>query len=131
MMKVDHIGYAVKKIEKAIESFKILGYQFEEIIDDTTRNIKICFGIKDGYRVELIQPMDRTKESPVDTYLSKIGATAYHICYVSDEFEKDIDDLKSKGFKVVISPQEAVAFKNKRVVFMVNLTIGLIEIVES
>lgn len=130
-MKVDHIGYAVKKIEKAIESFELLGYQFGEVIDDNNRNIKICFGIKDGYKVELIQPIDKMKESPVDNYLSKIGATAYHICYVSQDFEKDIADLTSKGFKIVIPAQEAIAFQNKRVIFMMNLAIGLIEIVEG
>ena len=130
-MIIDHIGYAVKKIDKALKGFQNLGYVFENLIEDTDRNIILCFGNKDGYRIELVQPLDKDKPSPVDAFLSKIGPTPYHICYVSDSFEEDIAQLESQGFRVVISPQKAVAFQNKRVVFMMNLGLGLMEIVEK
>lgn len=130
-MVIDHIGYAVKKMDKAIKSFQNLGFVFEEVVEDYDRNILISFGSKDGYRIELVQPLDKKKESPVDAYLSKIGPTPYHICYVSDAFEKDIEQLKSQGFRVIIEPRNAVAFDEKRVVFMMNLGIGLMEIVEK
>lgn len=129
-MEVDHIGYAVKKIDKAMRSFQSLGYEFGELIEDYDRNILIAFGSRDGYRIELVQPLDKKKESPVDAYLSKIGPTAYHICYVSDAFEEDIEKLMGEGFRVVIEPMKAIAFGGKRVIFMMNLGIGLMEIVE-
>lgn len=130
-MVVDHIGYAVKKIDKAIKAFESLEYEFEEPIEDFDRNILISFGTKDGYRIELVQPLDKKKESPVDAYLSKVGPTPYHICYVSEDFDKDIENLKEQGFRVIIEPMKAVAFGGKRVVFMMNLGIGLMEIVEK
>lgn len=130
-MRIDHIGYAVKKIEKAIKSFENLGYLFEEIVEDYDRNIKISFGSKDGYRIELVQPLDKEKESPVDAYLSKVGPTPYHICYESDDFENEIEQLKSQGFRVIIPPQKAVAFGGKQVVFMMSLGMGMMEIVEK
>ena len=130
-MIIDHIGYAVKKMDKAIKSFESLGYVFEETIEDYDRNILISFGNKDGYRIELVQPLDKKKESPVDAYLSKVGPTPYHICYVSESFEEDIEELESKGFRVLIEPAKAVAFAEKRVVFMMNLGVGLMEIVEK
>lgn len=130
-MKIDHIGYAVKKIDKAMKSFETLGYIFEEIVEDFNRNILISFGCKDGYRIELVQPLDRKKESPVDAYLSKVGPTPYHICYISNEFEREIEELKAQGFRVIIEPAKAVAFGGKRVVFMMNLGVGLMEIVEE
>ena len=129
-MIIDHIGYAVKKIEKAKSAFEALGYVFEQMIEDTDRNILICFGQKDGYRIELVQPLDKKKESPVDAYLSKVGPTPYHICYTSDTFEKDMEALKNQGFRVIIEPVKAVAFGGKRVVFLMNLGLGLMEIVE-
>ena len=130
-MKIDHIGYAVKKIDKAMKSFETLGYIFEEIVEDFDRNILISFGCKDGYRIELVQPLDKKKESPVDAYLSKVGPTPYHICYISNEFEREIEELKTQGFRVIIEPAKAVAFGGKRVVFMMNLGVGLMEIVEE
>lgn len=131
MLAIDHIGYAVKRIDRAIDSFHKLGFIFEPEIDDEVRNIKIAFGKKDGYRIELVCPLDRKQESPVDVYLSSVGPILYHICYQSERFDEDIEDLKSKGFKVIIAPAEAVAFGGKRVVFLMNLGLGLMEIVEA
>ena len=129
-MKVDHIGYAVKRIDRATASFEKLGFVFGKVIDDTERNVKLVFGEKDGYRIELICPLDKKQESPVDLYLSNSVGTPYHICYSSDDFDCEIERLKINGFKVIIEPRPAIAFGGKRVVFMINSGFGLMEIVE-
>ena len=128
-MRIDHIGYAVKNIDKAKNSMEALGYTFEPTVEDEDRNIFIAFGELDGYRVELIAPIG--DESPVDMYLSKIGSTPYHICYKSNDIEADIEKLRNSRFKVSIPLAPAVAFNNKRVVFLYSLSVGLIEIVEE
>jgi len=128
-MKIDHIGYAVRIIDKAKKSFETLGYVFEETIEDRDRNIYIAFGEMDGYRIELVAPI--SEESPVDMHLSKIGPTPYHICYKSDNIEADIESLTANRYKVLIPLAPAIAFGNKRVVFMYSLAVGLIEIVEE
>ena len=128
-MRVDHIGYAVKNIDKAKKSMEALGYKFEDTVEDTDRNIFIAFGEMDGCRVELIASMG--EGSPVDTYLSKIGPTPYHICYRSSDIEADNAELQKNRFKISAPLAPAIAFKNKRVVFMYSLSVGLIEIVEE
>jgi len=130
-MRINHIGYAVKKIDKAIASFERLGFVFQSVIDDTDRNVKLAFGMKDGYCIELVSPLDKNQESPVDQYLSNAIGMPYHICYESDNFDDEIKELKSQGFKVVIEPSQAVAFGGRRVVFMFNIGFGLMEMVES
>lgn len=129
-MKIDHIGYAVKNIEKAREAFETLGFVFDALYNDTDRNIYIQFGENDGYCVELISP-NGEGTSPVDYFLSKIGATPYHICYKSDCIEDDIKELEKKRFKVTVPLARAIAFGGKRVVFMMHKTLGMIEIVEE
>ena len=129
-MKIDHIGYAVKRMDRAITAFQQLGYEFEPVIDDADRNVKLAFGNKDGYRIELVAPLDKKQESPVDQYLSNAIGTPYHICYESSDLDKEVEELKSQGYKVVIEPKPAVAFGNRRVVFMMNIGFGLMEIVE-
>lgn len=128
-MKVDHIGYAVKSIEKAKKTMEALGYVFEKTIEDKDRNIYIAFGELDGYRVELVAPMGEC--SPVDMILNKMGPTPYHICYRSNDIEVDIEKLKASRFKVSIPLAPAIAFENNRVVFLYSLSAGLIEIVED
>lgn len=130
-MTIDHIGYAVKKIERAIRSFEVLGFHFGEEINDTDRNVKLIFGEKDGYRIELVAPLDKKQASPVDQYLINSAGIPYHICYKSECFDKQIEELKSEGFKVVIEPEPAVAFGGRRVVFMMSIGFGLMEIVEQ
>lgn len=130
-MKIDHIGYAVKRIDRALKAFEKLGFAFEPVVDDTARNVKIAFGEKDGYRIELIAPLDKKKDSPVDQYLSNTFGTPYHICYESADFDNEIESLKAEGFRVVIEPEPAVAFGGKRVIFMMNIGFGLMEIVEA
>lgn len=130
-MTIDHIGYAVKKIEQARASFETLGFQFEEQTADADRNIRIQFGEKDGCRIELVSRLDNTKPSPVDNILQKNGPTPYHICYRSEDLDREIAGLSQKGFKVTVPPAPASAFGGKKVVFMMNLGIGLLEIVEA
>lgn len=129
VMRIDHIGYAVKDIEKAKKNMESLGYKFDPTINDPNRNIYISFGELDGYRIELVSPSGIN--SPVDTFLSKIGPTPYHICYKSRNIEADIELLKKSRFRVSIPLSPAVAFGGKRVIFMYSLFAGLIEIVEE
>ena len=130
-LEIDHIGYAVKKLDRAIRSFEELGFSFDSVIEDLDRNVNIVFGVKDGYRIELVCPLDKTKPSPVDGYISAVGPTPYHICYQCDDLKENIDELTKNGFRVIIEPRPAVAFNGKSVVFLMNLGLGLMEIVQK
>jgi methylmalonyl-CoA/ethylmalonyl-CoA epimerase len=131
IMEIDHIGYAVKRIDRAIEAFQKMGFAFETTIDDADRNVKLVFGEKDGYRIELVSVLDKMHISPVDQYLSNSVGTPYHICYASENFDDDLEELKRQGFKEIIEPRPAIAFNGKRVVFLMNIGFGLMEIVEK
>ena len=128
-MRIDHIGYAVKNMEKSRKALEAVGYSFEDTIEDAARNVYLAFGEMDGYRIELVAPI--STGSPVDAHLAKIGPTPYHICYKSTNIEEDIKTLEKSRFKVSVPLAPAVAFGGKRVVFMFSLSVGLIEIVEE
>ncbi len=130
-MRINHIGYAVKRLDRAMSSFETLGFVFESVVDDDDRNVKIVFGENAGYRIELVCPLDKGKVSPVDSYLSDIGPTPYHICYQTSDFSAKLEELEKQGFKVIIPPKPAIAFGGRRVVFLMNLGLGLVELVEA
>lgn len=130
-MLVDHIGYAVKKLQQAQKSMESLGFQFGPVTDDDVRNVRIAIGVNDGCRVELVTPLDGSKESPVDSYLEKVGPAPYHICYSSEHFFEDIEMLRQRGFRMVIEPREAIALGGRKVAFLTSLSVGLIEIAEK
>lgn len=109
-MVVDHIGYVVRDIEKARHEFGVLGYEFEDLIEDFDRNIYILFGDNGNIRIELIQTMNTEKSSPVREILRKNGPTPYHICYKTDDMEADIQKLKFQKWLLINPPRLAVAF---------------------
>ena len=54
-MKVHHVGYLVKKLDKAAEEFEKLGFVRQgDMTNDTYRKVDILFLEKDGYVVELV-----------------------------------------------------------------------------
>ncbi len=56
-MKIHHVGYLVKKLEKARQGFLDLGYiVIKDTVFDEYRKINICFMEKDGYVIELVSP---------------------------------------------------------------------------
>ena len=134
-MVVDHIGYVVRDIEKARHEFGVLGYEFEDLIEDFDRNIYILFGDNGNIRIELIQTMNTEKSSPVREILRKNGPTPYHICYKTDDMEADIQKLKFQKWLLINPPRLAVAFAKEgggvKVAFLMHRQIGMIELVEK
>lgn len=129
-MRIHHVGYMVKKIEKAITAFEELGYSREsDIILDEYRKINICFLKKGDYTIELISPI--SKESVISDLIKKMGNSPYHICYETDSFDRDVDDLLKKKYVMCSEKHEAIAINRKNVCFLVHPYMGMIELVEA
>lgn len=126
-MKIHHIGYAVKNIDEAFKLFKMLGFKkVNKKVVDEERKVKILFVKNNEYLVELIEPYGNN--SPVDNILKNSGNTPYHICYESNNILDDIEMLKSNGFVLISELSEAPAINNKKVCFLYNRKVGIIEI---
>lgn len=129
-MNVHHIGYLVKHFDEAFSVFSDLGFRPDGSVTlDESRRIQIQFMSKDGVVIELVSPV--SKDSAVGSLLKKIGASPYHICYESDDFQKDMESLEQKGWLRITEPAPAPAIDENNVVFLFNPEIGLIEIVEK
>jgi methylmalonyl-CoA/ethylmalonyl-CoA epimerase len=128
--KFHHIGVAVKDIIKTASIYKKGGYVASNAIFDPIQNVNICWLTKEGMpTVELLAPVDDS--SPVCKILEKNGVMPYHMCYVVEDIEKAVTDLRKQKYVLVSQPVEAVAIHNCKVVFLFNRHIGLIELVEA
>lgn len=133
-MKIDHIGYLVRDIQKAAAQFEALGYTRQTpILEDTAhRNVALCFLENNGTRVELVSPLANGHPSVVDATLHRQGDGPYHICYRLEEpMGQALDTLRAQGWLIVTPPEEAVAFGGRQVAFLFRLGVGLIELVEA
>lgn len=129
-LKVHHIGYLVKKIDAAIDSFEKLGYRLiQDTVYDDIRRVDICFMEKDGYCIELVSPA--SEDSVVSGLMKKFKNSPYHICYETEDFEKDYMTLVSDGFIAIDTPTPAPALQGREVVFLSNASIGMIELLRN
>jgi len=128
--KFHHIGYAVKDIIKTAEFYLSAGWRLTEIQNDLIQNTKIAFLIKKEMPlIELVAPISET--SPITSTLEKSGITPYHICYEVDNIEKSIHKLKNLRFLELFEPVKAIAFDNRKICYLYNRDVGLIEILNK
>lgn len=129
-MKINHIGYLVKNMEKAVTKFEQLGYQtVSGVTHDTLRLVDICFMQMDQYTVELVSPYD--KNSVVAGMMKKYKNMPYHICYEVNDFAAELRYLETNGFARIGQPCPAPVIGGRKVCFLMGVGIGMIEILEE
>lgn len=128
-MEIHHVGYLVKNIEKALNSFVLLGYMIEtKTVQDNDRQAYMAMIRMGKTRVELIQPY---KGSPLEELLKRYNNAPYHICYKCSNIDQMQEQLTKNGFFLLQKSEPAILLDNKKVCFMVNRDIGMIELVEN
>lgn len=128
--KFHHIGVAVKSIDETANIYRRGGYFVSKTVFDPIQNVNICWLTKeDAPIVELLAPVDET--SPVCKTLEKNGVTPYHCCYVVEDIEEAVKQLRKEKYVLTSKLEPAVAFRGSRVCFLYNKNVGLIELVEA
>lgn len=128
-MKINHVGYLVKNLQKTKTEFEKLGYHpVSNDTHDTIRLVDICFMERDGYVIELVSPYN--KQSVVAGLLKRYKNTPYHICYETSAFDNEVDRFIYNGYVKMEEPLPAPAFEYRRVVFLFNSQVGIIELLD-
>ncbi len=129
-MNFHHIGIATDNIDKTAAYYIEVGYKMSEIIFDPIQKVNIAFLSKKSMPLlELLEPA--SENSPVSKILVKSGVNPYHICYQVKDIDFAISELKKKKYVLLFKPIEAIALSMKRICFLFNKNVGLIELVEE
>ena len=129
-MNFHHIGIATKSIDKTSKYYLEVGYYMSKQIFDPVQKVNIVFLSKKSMpMIELLEPA--CEDSPVTKILMKSGVGPYHICYQVKDIYFAIDELKKKKYISLFNPVEAIALSMKKICFLFNKNIGLIELVEE
>lgn len=130
LLKIDHIGYAVRDIQETAALYVAAGWKLSVVYNEEVQHARIAFLKKDNMpTIELVSPLEG--ESPVDKFLENGGVQPYHICYVVEDMWAALEDLHQEGFMPLFMPVASVAMHNKLICYLYNKSIGLIEIVEK
>lgn len=100
VLKVDHIGIAVKDLEQAKKFYtEVLGMtpQGEEVVDQ--QKVKVCFIPCGDSEVELLE--STAPDGPIAKFIEKNGEGVQHIALRVDNIEAALADLKTKGVRLI------------------------------
>jgi methylmalonyl-CoA/ethylmalonyl-CoA epimerase len=116
MKKIEHLGIAVKDLEKSKRLFsKLLGeksYKTEEV---ESEGVKTEFFMIGENKIELLEAAK--ENSTIAKYLEKKSEGIHHIAFAVDNIEKEVKRLKSEGFEILNEIPKKGA-DNKLVVFL-------------
>ena len=127
---VHHIGYLVKDIHKSVKAFGAIGYEIEkDLFYDPQRRSTFCFMVKDGTRVELVEP---TAESDIYPLLKTYNNSIYHMCYCVQDIDDAVSGLKDRGYLLFRDKQAAPAIsETATVVFLMHTRMGIVELLQG
>jgi methylmalonyl-CoA/ethylmalonyl-CoA epimerase len=129
-MKLHHVGIVTKKLSECVKLYQALGYSERKHVYDPVQMASISLMYRANEPIiELIAP--EHEQSPAYQWLQRIRAGAYHICYEVRSLDDAIGFLREYGFAVIMDPVPAVAFDNRRVVFLWSALTGVVELVEG
>lgn len=116
MKKIEHIGIAVKNLEKSNKLFASLfgepNYKIEEVASE---GVKTSFFASGPNKIELLQATN--PNSPIAKFIENKGEGIHHIAFAVSNIKTEIERLKKEGF-VVLNEIPKKGADNKLVAFL-------------
>mgnify|MGYP000937322511 CR=1 FL=1 len=115
-MKLEHIGIAVKSLEKSDDLFaRLLGKSAYKKETVEREGVTTSFYETGDSKVELLEAS--REESPVAKFIDKKGEGIHHLAFGVEDIFKEIVRLKEEGFEF-ISEEPKEGADNKLIVFL-------------
>jgi len=114
--EVDHIGIAVKSIDKAFEFYKALGWSTLKVEEVPSEKVRVGF-IEFGNQVHIELLEATSEDSPIAKFIAKRGEGIHHICIKTQNISDNLEVLKNKGYRL-INEQAKAGAKNCMVAFV-------------
>ena len=115
--KVNHIGIAVKDIEKSLEVYQdLLGLELEGQHNVEEQKVLTAFFPVGETHIELIQPTEGNVG--MTKFLDKRGEGVHHICFEVDDLKKALKELKERGARLIDEEPRAIEDGKKKMAFL-------------
>jgi len=130
ILKIDHIGVAVKSIDDAKKFFvDKLGMNLDNLEDVVEQKVRVGFMPVGDSELELLE--STAPDGPVAKYIDKNGEGVQHVAFRVENIEEAIKELKEKGVRMINEEPRQGAGGNKIAFIHPKETFGvLVEICE-
>lgn len=98
ILKVDHIGIAVKDLAEAVRAYQALGFAVEATHDVPTEKVRAAFLPAGESRLELLEPTEPS--SVIARFLEKRSGL-HHVCVLVEDIDAALAELKARGVAVL------------------------------
>lgn len=116
MLKIEHIGIAVKELSTSIPLFeKLLNSQCYKTERVETEKVNTAFFKKGETKIELLE--SSSPEGVIAKYIDKKGEGLHHIAFDVTDINAEMERLKNEGF-VLLNEQPKNGADNKLVCFL-------------
>jgi methylmalonyl-CoA/ethylmalonyl-CoA epimerase len=99
ILKVDHIGIAVKSLAESSKLYELLGIKSTGTEEVAEQKVKVAFFPVGDSEVELLE--STVPDGPIARYIEKNGEGIQHIALRVDDLEKALAELKAKGVRLI------------------------------
>lgn len=116
MLKVEHIGIAVKNLAESNELFsKLFNQQPYKTEAVSSEHVNTSFFQVGETKIELLEATN--SDSAIAKFIDKKGEGIHHIAFEVTDIESEIHRLTTEGF-ILINEQPKQGADNKRIVFL-------------
>ena len=116
MLKLEHIGIAVKNLSDSVPLFeKLLNSKCYKTETVEQEKVNTAFFLTGNTKIELLESTN--PEGPIAKFLEKRGEGIHHIAMEVDDIEAEIKRLKEEGF-VPINEIPQPGADNKLICFL-------------
>ena len=116
MLKIEHLGIAVKDLAKSNELFRqlfgIAPYKLEKV---ESEGVSTSFFKMGDSKIELLEATG--PDSPIAKFIEKKGEGVHHIAFEVEDIYKEMERLKNEGF-TLLSEEPKRGADNKLICFL-------------
>ena len=116
MLKIEHLGIAVKSLEQSNQLFeKLFGkapYKLEKV---ETEGVSTSFFMMGESKIELLEATN--PDSPIAKFIEKKGEGIHHIAFEVQDTHAEMKRLQNEGF-TLLSEQPKKGADNKLICFL-------------
>ena len=99
ILKIDHIGIAVKNLAESAKLYEMLGIQStgSEVVAE--QQVKVSFFPVGDSEIELLE--STSPDGPIARYIEKNGEGIQHLALRVDNIEAALAELKANGVRLI------------------------------
>jgi methylmalonyl-CoA/ethylmalonyl-CoA epimerase len=116
MLKVEHIGIAVKTLAESVPLFeKLLNSQCYKTEVVESEKVNTAFFKTKDTKIELLESID--ENGVISKFIDKKGEGLHHIAFEVDNIETEMERLKNEGF-ILLNDKPKKGADNKLICFL-------------